>query len=128
MKYDPLDPPAPDEWLAHDEGERVDAIVAHHRREKVKLPNLRLHATIHNIVETQVATHAGSVERALARLASEGLDRHEAIHAIGSVLAGHIYELLRGGGQALDPGSEYFRKLESLSARGWKEGRSTGKR
>jgi hypothetical protein len=127
MKYDPLDPPDREEWLAHDEDERVNAIADHHRREKVRLPNRVLHATIHNIVETQLATGTEPVERALARLEGEGLDRHDAIHAIGSVLAEHIYEILRGGGKPLEPASGYFRKLESLSASKWKSRRTKGR-
>jgi hypothetical protein len=128
MKYDPLVSPERQEWLARDEDERVDAIAEHHRRAKERMPNLRLHAVIHNIVESQVAMRIEAVELALGRLEAEGLDRHEAIHAIGSVLAGHIYELLRRGDKGLDPGSGYFRKLESLSASEWKRGRSTRRR
>ena len=35
------------------------------------------------------------VRRTAQRLMSEGLDRHDAIHAIGSVLAGNIHDLMR---------------------------------
>ncbi|OPY95016.1 hypothetical protein A5906_10145 [Bradyrhizobium sacchari] len=46
------------------------------------------------IVESQIADPKRPVRSTAQRLMSEGLDRHEAIHAIGSVLAGHMNELM----------------------------------
>jgi hypothetical protein len=55
---------------------------------------------------------------------TEGLDRHEAIHAIGSVLAGYVNELLREPDLQTrpsegDPNAAYFSELEALTAEGW---------
>jgi len=59
---------------------------------------------------------------------SEGLDRHEAVHAIGSVLAGHLNDLMheiKSGGDRVgmmsdqDPNKDYFAELEALTAEGW---------
>jgi hypothetical protein len=47
-------------------------------------------------VENQVASGYGPSRKAIARLVSEGLSRHEAVHAIGSVVAQFIYELNKG--------------------------------
>ncbi|MGB8747983.1 MAG: hypothetical protein WCD54_18725, partial [Pseudolabrys sp.] len=42
-------------WLELDETERVDAVMDYHRRAKLKLENLELHAMTHVVVENQVA-------------------------------------------------------------------------
>jgi hypothetical protein len=94
-RYDPLVAPDPESWLTTDEGERQRLVERYHRRQGVRLPNLRLHAVIHVVVESQVAMGDElPVAGTLARLITEGLDRHEAIHAIGNVLAGHIHDLM----------------------------------
>ena len=49
----------------------------------------------------------------------EGLSRHDAIHAIGSVVAAHLFNLVKHGPKAPDPNVDYFRQLEALSAEGW---------
>jgi hypothetical protein len=85
-----------------------------------------LHAVIHAIVENQIA--AGDelpVRRKMLQLMDEGLDRHEAIHAIGSVLAVHINELMRktvANEQSKsddDVNAPYFSELEQLTAESW---------
>jgi hypothetical protein len=50
---------------------------------------------IHTVVENQLALEDQAIVReTLARMISEGLARHEAIHAIGSVLIGYFHERL----------------------------------
>jgi Domain of unknown function (DUF1841) len=94
QRYDPLEAPNPEEWLELDEQERIDLVRDYHRRAGIHLPNEKLHATLHAIVEAQIAlgeeTPAGRIAQ---RLISEGLDRHDAIHAIGMVLAEHLYDV-----------------------------------
>lgn len=123
MRYDPLTGPDPGEWLALSELEQLDAILAFHRRARIKLPNELLHATFHSVVESQVA--AGSelpVAATLQRLMGEGLNRHDAIHAIGMVLAGHIHDLLQGGAPAAgDPNAPYYAELGQLTAQRWRD-------
>jgi hypothetical protein len=57
---------------------------------------------------------------------ADGLDRHEAVHAIGSVLAVHINELMRQVDSpaperqsAHDANARYFSELEHLTADAW---------
>ena len=122
-RYDPNNAPDPDEWLAIDEALRIDMVSSFHRRAGVRLPSLRSHSTIHVIIENQLAAAEPVVIETLERLQRDGLDRHDAIHAIGSVLAVYIYELMKGEmPQGLDPNSEYFKGLEKLTAAGWRAG------
>src|SRR5437016_9813537 len=60
------------------------------------------------VVENQVALGDEiPVRRTLERLRAEGLDRHDAVHAAGSVLAKRIYDLLRS--------EEHTSELQSLT-------------
>jgi uncharacterized Zn finger protein len=121
MRYDPETAPDPEKWLALDESQRLDLVAAYHRRTRVKLPNARLHAALHGIVENQLAEGFDFVREALERLRGEGLDRHEAIHAIGLVLTKHMWSLLREGAKTPDPNEPYFQALRALTANSWRE-------
>src|SRR5258705_5345218 len=87
MQYDAIEQPDPEIWLELDETERVDLVIDYHRRIGVQLESLELHAMAHVVVENQAALgEATPVPETLERLMDEGLDRHEAVHAIGSIL------------------------------------------
>ena len=51
QRYDPLKAPDPEEWLALDEQERMELVQDYHRRMRIRLPNAKLHAVAHAIVE-----------------------------------------------------------------------------
>ncbi len=119
-RYDPKSAPAPEAWLGLDEGLRIELAAAFHREEGVEMPNLTVHAVVHAIVENQIALAQPDVVETLARLQREGLDRHEAVHAIGSVLVDHLQQLLgaeTAGGEQENRG--YFAALRDLSAETW---------
>jgi hypothetical protein len=119
-RYDPdLDPPA-QAWLELDEQEQINLVEHYHRVARIKVPNAKLHAIIHTIVETQLAQQIPEVRRTFERLHSEGLDRHETIHAIGLVLAIHMNSLLSGSNESEDANSKYFADLEALTAATWR--------
>jgi hypothetical protein len=121
--YDPDTSPTPTEWLQADEGERIELVSAYHRRKKVKLPNSRLHAVVHVVVENQIALGEETVVNTLARLRAEGLSRHDALHAIGSVLAENMYELMQEDrGATDDPYRQYLERLQRLTAENWRAG------
>jgi hypothetical protein len=129
LDYDPLEDPDPEQWLMLDEQERIDLVVEYHQVAGISLPNEKLHATLHVIIENQIADAELPVRRKLEQLMSEGLDRHDAVHAIGSVAAGHIYDVLRGAADAgrqdklasgRDPNEAYFAELERLTAKSWR--------
>jgi hypothetical protein len=121
-RYDPDRSPDPEWWLALDEHERMGMVEEYHRKARIRLPNARLHAAVHMIVENQIALGDEiPVAATLDRLIRQGLDRHEAVHAIGSVLAAHIHSLL---GDELaprgDPNVPYFAELAELTPQTWR--------
>jgi len=123
--YDALTAPDPADWLDLDQEERIILIRDHHRKTRVPLDGARLeiHSTIHAIVENQLAMgDPPSVRRTLDRLRIEGLDRHDAIHAIGSVLMGHMHKLMTTKREdlAADVNEPYVRALEALTADSWR--------
>lgn len=121
-RYNPDHAPDPQEWLALDEQRRIDLAEEHHRRERTKLPNLKAHAVFHVIVENQLAERLEPVVRAMARLKAEGLSRHDAVHAIASVVAEHIHDLFNDKVDADNAQAIYTAAVERLTAKGWREG------
>jgi hypothetical protein len=119
--YDPDTAPAPVEWLELDEAERLARASAYHRRKRIRLPNLQLHAVIHVVIENQVALGDQVVASTLARLEAEGLSRHDAVHAIGSVLAERLFELMRETCDVTDSAyAQYLERLKDLTAARWR--------
>jgi hypothetical protein len=118
--YDADRAPAAAEWLETDEAERMELVSAYHRREQIQVPNAQLHAVIHVIVENQLALGEGVVVNALARLQADALSRHDALHAIGSVLAVDLYQLMRESTDTGDVYSRYLERLDKLTAAQWR--------
>jgi hypothetical protein len=121
MQYEANDQPHSATWLELDESERVDAVMDYHRRAKVVPENLKLHAMTHVVVENQVALgEATPVPATLNRLMLEGLDRHEAIHAIGSILMSIVFDVSQEPDVGGDINARYSRELASLTAASWR--------
>jgi hypothetical protein len=121
--YDPDTSPSSTDWLETDEGQRMELVSDYHRREKITLPNSQLHAVVHVIVENQIALGELIVVNTLVRLQKEGLSRHDALHAIGSVLAENLYEMMQedqSAARALY--RRYLERLERLTAANWQAG------
>ena len=118
MRYDPEVAPDPSGWQALGEDERIMLAETYHRRAGIEVPNMTVHATVHAIIENQVAmgdelpTH-----NAIERLMGEGLDRHDAVHAVASVLAAHINDALRAGSPNIEA---YNDAVERLTAESWR--------
>lgn len=91
--YNPEVVPDPAEWLSLPELERIRLVQNYHVANKEKAPSLKAHAAMHVVVENQLASGYGPSMRAMARLQAEGVTRHNAVHAIASVIAEFIYEL-----------------------------------
>ena len=117
--YDPLNVPDPDDWLSIDEHERIGLVTAYHKDAGMELPNEQVHAVVHVVVENQIAMGDETAAQAtLERLVHEGLDRHEAIHAIGSVLVEFMQEVL-GDDAPQEVNERYDEELKKLTAAEW---------
>ena len=120
--YDPAVAPNPAEWLALDEGERISLAEAYHRRAGVVLPDMHLHATVHVVIENQIAMGDEVPTRgAVERLMGQGLDRHQAIHAAGSVLTDTLWGFHREGATAEAAGETFNTEMEALTVERWHE-------
>lgn len=119
MPYDPATDTDPLRWLDSSELNRLDQVLEFHSRSHVDLPHARLHAALHVTVENQLAEGYEPTVATLRRLLDEGLDRHEAIHAIGSVVTEQMFDLLSGATTSFDHDA-YEQALSALSADGWK--------
>ena len=89
---------------------------------RVKAPKPHVHAVIHLVVENQLAEGLEVVRETLDRLRAEGLDRHEAIHAIGWVLIQHLSNLMQATEPAPNDHAHYFQALQNLTVNNWKKG------
>jgi len=118
-KYDPMTTPPPAEWLELDEADQIALVAAYHKRIKTKIPRPEVHAVVHVVVENQLAEGIEPAQGALERLMADGLDRHDAIHAISTVLLDHMQRIARG--EVTEPGQheQYFEDLKSLTADKW---------
>jgi hypothetical protein len=118
-KYNPDHEPDSAKWLALDEDLRLRAVREYHQKIRVKLPSLEAHAIAHVIVENQLAEGLPEAKRTLARLLDEGLGRHDAIHAIGSVMMEHLWNLMNKPRDPGDLNAPYLAALNKLTAESW---------
>ena len=123
-KYKPSRCPIAQEWLALDEFERVRLVREYHEDANEPLPEdaIELHASIHVVVENQITMEFVPVPATIDRLIRQGLDRHEAIHAVGAIVSANMYDLMTGNETSWDQ-KKYQRKLEKLTAKRWKKGK-----
>lgn len=120
--YDADVQPDPARWRDLDEMEQQIAVELHHRRDKPhELPeSLPAHAAFHAIVERQLAMDdPPETKTTLERLTGEGLSRHDAIHAIASVVAGTMHDLMSG---APASNESMVGEMRLLTRRRWEEG------
>ncbi len=102
----------------YDESERIAMVESWHRRAGIRIPGAKMHAIVHTVVESQIALGESVIIESLARLRSEGLSRHDAIHAIGSVLAEHMFHVLKDI-SAPDSPEVYYDRVRRLTAAEW---------
>jgi hypothetical protein len=120
-RYDPKKSLDAEAWLALEEGERHELVRLYHRRNGIRVPNMTLHVVAHVIVENQLAERLPPVLDAMERLGSSGLDRHDAVHAVASVVMEHLSNLLKEKRRPEgDPNAAYYAALEQLTAASWR--------
>jgi hypothetical protein len=122
-RYDPEVAPDPEDWVALDEAERIVLVEWYHRDARIDIPKAArtLHASIHVVVENQLAENDEPVVRALARLTKEGLSRHDAVHAIGCVVSEEIFDALKLKDTPESLRARYYAGIERLTAATWRE-------
>jgi len=123
-RYNAEQPPDPDTWLDLDEFERIDLVqdFVEANETDIQEEARKLHALIHVAVENQLAMAVDPVPETMARLVRQGLTRHDAIHAIGTVLSGGMYEIMKGNAKAWNP-RRYGKRLKKLTAKRWRQGK-----
>ena len=93
-------------------------IIEEHRRDPhpgLGGSRLRLHCTLHLVVETQIADGAPpAVARAVERLVAGGLSHHRAVHAVAAVAAEEVTAAMTGEGRYDE--QRYVARLDQLSA------------
>lgn len=109
-------------WLALSEDERIAAVLDYHEKAGIEPPDENMHALLHAVVENQVALgRTEPTESVLHRLVEEKLDRHDAVHAIASVLANYLYGALYNNDTAVS-NDDYYAALVKLTAEKWLRG------
>jgi hypothetical protein len=119
--YDADREPEAEAWLALDEDERLMRIEAYHRLAHIEVSDGPRHAVFHLIVENQIALgDEAPIRRVAARLVSEGLERHEAVHAIASLNTEQVYRAAAADDDPEISRAAYLAALEELTAESWR--------
>jgi hypothetical protein len=121
--YNPSVEQSKEEWLCATESERLAAVMEYHENSGVDIDEkaLTIHATIHVIVENQLAMGVDLLPETIAKLIRQGLTRHEAIHAVGAILIEDIMDIMCGEISEFSA-KRYRKKLEKITAKRWKKG------
>lgn len=121
--YDPLVPPNKGDWLALPEHHRIERVRDFHENSvhHLDVEALTIHSLLHVIVENQIALGGELLPETIAKLIRQGLDRHEAIHAIGTIVSEDVFKIIRGEVNEFSP-KQYRRKLEKITAKHWRKG------
>jgi hypothetical protein len=112
MQYDATDQPDLETWLELDETERIDLVIEYHRHIGAQLETPELHAMA-------ALGEITPVPETLERLLDE-LDRHDAIHAIGSVLMEIVLDTVDKPDDVSDINARYNRELALLTTADWR--------
>jgi hypothetical protein len=84
-----------EDWLALGEGERLLHVEEAHARDGSPMGEKpQVHAAMHVIVENRLATKDEPVVAAFDRLRAAGVDRHATIHALASIVAAQLFDIL----------------------------------
>ena len=110
-------------WLNLDEAVRLELIEDYVEGFEKEIDNSKknIHASIHMVVENQLALGEEPALNAYSRLLRQGLNRHETIHAIGAVIFSGIYEAMQNKDNK--PVTSYKSRLRKLTAKKWLKGK-----
>lgn len=83
------------------------------------MDNVNVHSIFHTVIENQIEMGDEHPTKAtLERLMREGLDCHDSIHAIASVLANHVWKIGKKKMKG-DVNKIYMKAMEKLTAQKW---------
>lgn len=121
LGYDANADVEPAAWNALEERERLSRVAKYHNATLKRAhmpPSMQRHAAMHVIVEGQLADAVPPEARtALERLQTEGMTRHDAIHAIGWLATEHMKRAMAKQRPVDD--KAYAADLAALTVRSW---------
>ena len=123
-EYNPFNQPIAEQWLASDEYERIELVRQYHVNiddEDLPEDKIEVHSLMHVIVENQLAEKVEHVPQTMAKLLRQGLDRHDAVHAIAAILCEDIFDLMQGNIKEFSM-KKYRKKLDKITAKRWRKG------
>ena len=96
------------------QSDRINFALDSHHNSAADLLNQSstLHASIHVVVENQLALNTEFIPETLAALMKLGMSRHNAIHAIGAVILEELQSATQGGETFTS--AQYRRKFDDL--------------
>lgn len=116
--YDALQAPEPHEWLALPDQQRIELVLAYHHGIGDRGENEQVHCMLHAIVENQAAMgERFPVREKIRQLMAQGLDRHQAVHAICLVLANHMRRQANAINRRGDDEQRYASEVRRQTAR-----------
>ena len=122
MKYDPMKPPLKSRWLALDGSDRIAQVKKYHREQKIEVPSVTLHATLHVIVENLLAEGIPDAVETMRRLQSEGLNRHQALHAVATAVAHYMHDKVSAlASHEIANTEECLRLIREMTIEKWHE-------
>ena len=121
--YDPSISPDPEQWFELDEQERIELAFqfVENFETEVNEEAHKVHATIHAIIENQLAENVEPTLETYKRLIRQGLNRHETIHALGAVIFEDIIAVMES--KTHQPLGKHKLRLRKLTAKRWRKGK-----
>ena len=117
--YEATVAPNAERWLEAGEAERLAAVESAHDRHRWSVgDNARVHAAMHVIVENRLAAGDAAVVTAYDRFRTAGVDRHETVHALASVVAAQLFDILAEKREHRPEDDDAFRDLDPNEWRG----------
>ncbi len=119
--YDAATPPEALAWLEMGEEARIQLVVDYHTSIGDVGDNARTHCLLHVIIENQIAMGGAMepVRERMRQLMAQGLDRHNALHALCYVLIRHMNWIAMSNIKG-DQDARYFREIRRMTAQKWR--------
>ena len=122
-QYNASKKPTPELWLSLDDDARLELVEQYVEKFERKIDDSAksIHASIHMVVENQLALNEDVTIKAYQRLMQQGLKRHETIHAIGAIILESIESGMKE--KSDEPIVNYKNRLRKLTAKRWIKGK-----